>query len=79
MMSDLPSMAHAFVILSLEDKQREVKPHNHTVLDSTSLAASTSTSSGKGFNTNYSSYSGIAGNPGGTNKNRASSFTNSSY
>ncbi|XP_049364569.1 uncharacterized protein LOC125829386 [Solanum verrucosum] len=39
MMSTLPSMAQVFAILSQEEKQREVRPHNHTALDSTSLNA----------------------------------------
>jgi len=79
MMSDLPSMAQAFAILSQEVRQGEVKPHNHTVLDSTSLTASASTSNGKGFKTNYSSYRGGAGSSGSTNNNRANSNTNNSY
>lgn len=39
MMNTLPSMAQAFAILSQEEKQKEVKPHNHTTLDSTFLNA----------------------------------------
>jgi len=39
MMSTLPSMAQAFAILSQEEKQREVRPNNHTALDSTSLCS----------------------------------------
>ncbi|XP_015159258.1 uncharacterized protein [Solanum tuberosum] len=39
MISTLPSMAQVFAILSQEEKQREVRPHNHTALDSTSLNA----------------------------------------
>ncbi|XP_049344310.1 uncharacterized protein LOC125808697 [Solanum verrucosum] len=42
MMSTLPSMAQAFAILSQEERQREVRPHNHTILESTSLNASVS-------------------------------------
>ncbi|XP_049370379.1 uncharacterized protein LOC125835296 [Solanum verrucosum] len=69
MMSDLPSMTQAFVILSQEERHREVKPHNHIILDFTSLTTSASTSNGKGFKTNYSSYRGGAGSSGSTNNN----------
>ncbi|KAH0692228.1 hypothetical protein KY285_019325 [Solanum tuberosum] len=61
MMSTLPSMAQAFAILSQEEKQREVKPNNHTVLDSTSLNAYSQSSNSaalKDFKTNYSSTRG---------------------
>uniref|UniRef100_M1AGH8 Retrotransposon Copia-like N-terminal domain-containing protein n=1 Tax=Solanum tuberosum TaxID=4113 RepID=M1AGH8_SOLTU len=53
MMNTLPSMAQAFAILSQEEKQREVKPYNHTALDSTSLNAYGQNPS-RGFKTNYS-------------------------
>ncbi|XP_015170021.1 uncharacterized protein [Solanum tuberosum] len=54
MMSTLPSMAQTFAILSQEEKQREVRPHTHTALDSTSLnALASSTRSKGGPRTNY--------------------------
>lgn len=43
MMNILPSTAQAFAKLTQEEKQREVKPHNHSALDSTSLNVSSST------------------------------------
>ena len=61
MMSTLLSMAQAFAILCQEDKQREVKPHNHTTLDSTSLNAygqNNNNTCYKGFKTYYSSSKG---------------------
>ncbi|KAH0684052.1 hypothetical protein KY285_021543 [Solanum tuberosum] len=76
MMSILPSMAQAFAILSQEEKQREVKPHNHTALDSTSLNvfASTYNSAGTkgGPRTTYNSSRESAGN---TNVFRGNSST----
>jgi len=63
MMSTLPSMAQAFAILSQEERQREVRPHNHTVLESTSLNASVSSNvaaGSKGFRTSYTSSKGGA-------------------
>uniref|UniRef100_M1E0W7 Retroelement pol polyprotein n=2 Tax=Solanum tuberosum TaxID=4113 RepID=M1E0W7_SOLTU len=81
MMSTLPSMAQAFAILSQEEKQREVKPNNHTVLDSTSLNAygqSSNSTARKDFKTNYSSTRGGGNNYGNFNNNnvfRGSSST----
>jgi len=43
MINTLPSMAQSFAILSQDEKQREVKPYNHTDLDSTSLNVFAST------------------------------------
>jgi len=40
MMSNLPTMAQAFAILSQEERQREMKPLSHMALESTSLNAS---------------------------------------
>ncbi|KAH0662237.1 hypothetical protein KY284_027168 [Solanum tuberosum] len=63
MMSTLPSMAQVFAILSQEERQREVRPHNHTVLESTSLNASVSSNvveGSKGFRTSYTSSKGGA-------------------
>lgn len=37
MMNTLPSMVQDFAILSQEEKQSEVNPHNHTVLESNYL------------------------------------------
>ncbi|KAH0716167.1 hypothetical protein KY285_007248 [Solanum tuberosum] len=64
MMVVLPTMAHVFAILCQEEKQREMKPHNSTVLDPTSLIASSSTHSGKGYKTNYNSSRGSASSSG---------------
>ncbi|XP_015166934.1 uncharacterized protein [Solanum tuberosum] len=72
MMSTLPSMAQSFAILSQEEKQREVKPNNHTVLDSTSLNAYGQSSNSavlKDLNTNYSSTRGGGNNSGNFNNN----------
>ncbi|KAH0640051.1 hypothetical protein KY290_037339 [Solanum tuberosum] len=55
-MSDLPTMAQTFAILSQEERQREMKPPSHMALESTSLNASVSPQYNvgpKGFNTNY--------------------------
>ncbi|KAH0650738.1 hypothetical protein KY284_030650 [Solanum tuberosum] len=85
MMSTLPSMAQAFTILSQEEKQRDVKPNNHTVLDSTSLNAhgqSSNSAALKDFKTNYSSTRGGGNNSGNFNNNNvfrdSSSTTRSS-
>ncbi|KAL3360867.1 hypothetical protein AABB24_014020 [Solanum stoloniferum] len=80
MMSVLPSMAQAFAILSQEERQREVKPHNNTALESTSLSASATHNNigPKGFKTNYNSYRGSASNSNTSNTNnmfRGSSST----
>ncbi|XP_049350380.1 uncharacterized protein LOC125815000 [Solanum verrucosum] len=80
MMNTLPSMAQAFAILSQEEKQREVKPHNHTALDSTSLNAygQTNNSAGyRGFRTNYS-LSGGGGTSSGNIGFRGNSSTSKS-
>ncbi|XP_049371533.1 uncharacterized protein LOC125836406 [Solanum verrucosum] len=68
MMNTLPSMAQAFAILSQEEKQGEVKPHNHTTLDSTSLNAYGQTPN-RGFRTNYSSSRGGGTSSGNTSNN----------
>ncbi|XP_049366613.1 uncharacterized protein LOC125831472 [Solanum verrucosum] len=82
MMSTLPSMAQAFAILSQEEKQREVRPHNHTALDSTSLnALASSTGSKGGPRTNYNSSkwsTGVSGNLNNTNVFRGNSSTSRS-
>ncbi|XP_049348626.1 uncharacterized protein LOC125831021 [Solanum verrucosum] len=73
MMSDLPTMAQAFAILSQEERQREMKPPSHMALESTSLNASVSpqyNAGSKGFNTNY--------NRGGTGRGASSSNNSSS-
>ncbi|XP_015165957.1 uncharacterized protein [Solanum tuberosum] len=55
MMTPLPSMAQAFLILIQEEKQREFKPNNQHFMESTSLNASSSgASSSRAFKTNYS-------------------------
>ena len=62
MMRTLPSRVQAFDILCQEEQQREVKPHNHTTLDSTSLNAYgkyKNNAGYKGFRTNYSSSKGV--------------------
>ncbi|KAH0730027.1 hypothetical protein KY289_001215 [Solanum tuberosum] len=69
-MNPLPRMTQDFAILSQEEKQREVKPHNHTALNSTSLNAFASTHNNagvKGLRTNYSSYKGHTDNSGNLN------------
>lgn len=63
MMNALSSMAQTFVIVLKEEKQREVKPHNQTILESTSQNASIITYNGEGtkpFRTNYNSYKGLS-------------------
>ncbi|KAH0668856.1 hypothetical protein KY289_023349 [Solanum tuberosum] len=82
MMSILPNMAQAFAILSQEKKQREVKPHNHTALDSTSLNAFASTYNSAGTKggprTTYNSSresAGTTGNSNNTNVFRGNSST----
>ncbi|KAH0674564.1 hypothetical protein KY284_025651 [Solanum tuberosum] len=58
MMATLPGMALASTILSQKERQREVKPHNHTALGYTSPNASITPHTGtrfKGFRTNYNS------------------------
>ncbi|TMW80278.1 hypothetical protein EJD97_021933, partial [Solanum chilense] len=75
MMNTLPSMAQAFAILCQEEKQREVKPHNHTALDSTSLNAYgqyNNNAGYKGFRTNYSSSKGAGTSSGNTSNNNVS-------
>ncbi|KAH0730963.1 hypothetical protein KY289_002151 [Solanum tuberosum] len=69
MMSVLPSMAQAFAILSQEERQKEVKPHNNIALESTPLSASTThnNTGPKGFKTNYNSYKGSASNSNTSN------------
>ncbi|KAH0763844.1 hypothetical protein KY290_019917 [Solanum tuberosum] len=57
MMSTLPSMAQAFVILSQEENQGEMKPHNNTVLDSTSLNAYGQFNNGTSFKNPRTIYS----------------------
>ncbi|XP_049378001.1 uncharacterized protein LOC125842716 [Solanum stenotomum] len=82
-------MAQAFAILSQEEKQRKMKPHNHTVLDSTSLNAYVQSNNGTGLKnprTNYSSTRGGGNGPNNHNNNnnnnntmfRGSSSTNRS-
>ncbi|KAH0636453.1 hypothetical protein KY290_036890 [Solanum tuberosum] len=84
MMNPLPSMAQTFSILSQEEKQREVKPHNLTALDSTSLNAFASTHNNaevKGLRTNYSSskrHTGNSRNLNNTNMIRGNSSTSRS-
>ncbi|KAH0671522.1 hypothetical protein KY289_026015 [Solanum tuberosum] len=68
MMNTLPSMAQAFAILSQGEKQREVKPYNHTALDSTSLNAYGQNPS-RGFKTNYSPSRGGGTSSGNTSNN----------
>ncbi|KAH0723380.1 hypothetical protein KY289_006424 [Solanum tuberosum] len=62
MMVVLHTMAQVFAILCQEERQRKMKPHNSTALDSTSLVASSLTHTGRGFKTNYNS------NRGSTNR-----------
>ncbi|KAK6792213.1 hypothetical protein RDI58_011294 [Solanum bulbocastanum] len=79
MMNTLPSMAQAYAILSQEEKQREVKPHNHTALDSTSLnvfASAHNNAGVEGLRTNYSSSKGHTGNS--RNMSRGNSSTSRS-
>ncbi|XP_060203468.1 uncharacterized protein LOC132631778 [Lycium barbarum] len=64
MMNLLPSMAQSFSILSQEEKQREVRPNNHTILESTSLSAFGSHNTG--FRTNHNSYKGASSITGNT-------------
>lgn len=82
MMSTLPSMSQAFAILSQDEKQREVRPHNHTALDSTSLNAFASNTGSKGGpRTNYSSSkgnTGMSGNLTNTSVFRGNSSTSRS-
>ena len=70
----------AFAILCQEEKQREVKPHNHTALDSTSLNAYGqyhNNAGYKGFRIDYSSSKG-AGSSSGNNMSRGNSSINRS-
>ncbi|XP_049347852.1 uncharacterized protein LOC125812395 [Solanum verrucosum] len=76
MMDVLPTMAQAFAILCQEEKQREMKPHNSTALDSTSLVAYSSTHTRKGFKTNYNSNRGSTSNSGNSNFRASSSSVN---
>ncbi|KAH0715981.1 hypothetical protein KY285_008848 [Solanum tuberosum] len=72
MMNTLPSMAQDFAILSQEEKQKEVKPHNYTALDSTSLnvfASSNNVAGSKGPKTNFNSNRGNTGGYGNSNTN----------
>ncbi|KAL3360787.1 hypothetical protein AABB24_013971 [Solanum stoloniferum] len=81
MMSTLPSMAQAFAILSQEEKQRKMKSHNHTVLDSTSLNAYVQSNNGTGLKnprTNYSSTRGGGNGPSNHNNNNNTMFRGSS-
>ena len=68
MMSNLPTMAQAFAILSQEERQREMKPVNHMVLESTSLNASVSSQNNA---TNTSSYRGSTSRGNGNYNNTA--------
>ncbi|XP_075095451.1 uncharacterized protein LOC142173716 [Nicotiana tabacum] len=67
MMNQLPNIAQAFSILIREEKQREVRPNNNLVMESTSLSAN-----GPGnakFKTNYNQRGGSTGpNPYNSNK-----------
>ncbi|XP_069147456.1 uncharacterized protein [Solanum lycopersicum] len=54
MMNPLPSLAQAFALLVQEEKQREFKPNNQLFTESSSLAAVSSSSGGRSFQTNYS-------------------------
>lgn len=81
MMSTLPNMAQAFAILSQEEKQRETKPHNHTVLDSTSLNAHRQSINSTGLKNPKTNYSFSRGGENGLGNNnttmlRGSSSTN---
>ncbi|XP_027771553.1 uncharacterized protein LOC107015230 isoform X2 [Solanum pennellii] len=54
MMNPLPSLAQAFALLVQEEKQREFKPNNQMFTENSSLAAVSSSSGGRSFQTNYS-------------------------
>ncbi|XP_049365682.1 uncharacterized protein LOC125830537 [Solanum verrucosum] len=76
MMPALPSMTQAFAILLQEERQREVRPHNHTTLESTSLNASISpnvATRSRVFRTNYAS------SRGGTNSPNPNTNTNTVF
>ena len=79
MMSNLPTTAQAFAILSQEERQREMKPVNHMALESTSLNASVSSQNNA---TNSSSYRGNTsrgnGNYNSTAYNNNNAFRGSS-
>ncbi|KAH0683296.1 hypothetical protein KY290_021892 [Solanum tuberosum] len=79
MMSDLPTMAQTFAILSQEERQREMKPLSHMALVTTSLNASVSpqyNAGPKGFNTNYNA--NYNSSRGGAGRGASSSNTSSS-
>ena len=79
MMSNLPTMAQAFAILSQEEKQRKMKPINHMVLESTSLNASVSSQNNATNNaTNSSSYRGNT-NRGNGNYNSTAYNNNNAF
>lgn len=71
MMSFLPSMAQTFAILSQEERQRQVKPHNNTILESTSLSTSATHNNigPNNFKINYNPYKESSSNSNTSNTN----------
>ncbi|XP_019261161.1 PREDICTED: uncharacterized protein LOC109239092 [Nicotiana attenuata] len=78
MMNPLPSLAQAFSILIQEEKQREVKPNNQLVIESTALSANRS--GGNHFRTNFGQQTNVADNTGYMNYNQQGNRTgNNNY
>ncbi|XP_019263197.1 PREDICTED: uncharacterized protein LOC109240960 [Nicotiana attenuata] len=68
MMNPLPSLAQTFSILIKEEKQREVKPNNQLVIESTALSANKS--GGNHFKTSFGQQTNVADYGGYVNHNQ---------
>ncbi|XP_019241302.1 PREDICTED: uncharacterized protein LOC109238113 [Nicotiana attenuata] len=77
MMNPLPSLAQAFAILIQEEKQKEGKPSNQLIIDSTSL--SVNMTGNNNFRTSYGQQGNGPGGSSYTNYNQSSGTGSNSF
>ncbi|XP_019237254.1 PREDICTED: uncharacterized protein LOC109217452 [Nicotiana attenuata] len=77
MMNPLPSLAQAFAILIQEEKQREMKPNNQLMIDSSAL--SVNRAANNNFRTSYSQQGNGSGGSSYTNYNQSSGTEGNSF
>nr|XP_009792263.1 PREDICTED: uncharacterized protein LOC104239346 [Nicotiana sylvestris]XP_016505706.1 PREDICTED: uncharacterized protein LOC107823541 [Nicotiana tabacum] len=77
MMNTLPSLAQAFVILIQEEKQREMKPNNQLMIDSSAL--SVNRAANNNFRTSYGQQGNKSGGSSYTNYNQSSGTWGNSF
>ncbi|XP_019255103.1 PREDICTED: uncharacterized protein LOC109233688 [Nicotiana attenuata] len=70
MMNPLPSLAQAFAILIQEEKQREMNPNNHLMIDSSALSVNRAASNN--FRTTYGQQGNGSGGSSYSNYNQSS-------